>query len=59
MEKIFKPSVKPSNPYFSSGPCSKRPGWKIDNLRIDYEQLGLKLHELQMADDEEANNRKK
>ncbi len=33
MEKIFKPSVKPSNPYFSSGPCSKRPGWNIDNLK--------------------------
>ncbi len=33
MEKIFKPSIKPSNPYFSSGPCSKRPGWNIDNLK--------------------------
>jgi len=27
-----KPSIKPSNPNFSSGPCAKRPGWKIDNL---------------------------
>ena len=27
-----KPKLKPDNPNFSSGPCSKRPGWKIDNL---------------------------
>ena len=27
-----KPTIKPSNPNFSSGPCAKRPGWKIDNL---------------------------
>lgn len=27
-----KPSVKPSNPCFSSGPCAKRPGWTIDAL---------------------------
>jgi phosphoserine aminotransferase len=24
---IAKPSVRPSVPYFSSGPCAKRPGW--------------------------------
>lgn len=28
----MKPSVKPTRPYFSSGPCSKRPGWSIDSL---------------------------
>tara|TARA_Y100001968_G_scaffold88583_1_gene79640 strand:+ start:796 stop:1950 length:1155 start_codon:yes stop_codon:yes gene_type:complete len=28
-----KPSVKPDNPNFSSGPCSKRPGWTIDVLK--------------------------
>ncbi|MGE4593911.1 MAG: phosphoserine transaminase, partial [Gammaproteobacteria bacterium] len=28
-----KPSIKPSNPNFSSGPCSKRPGWDISALK--------------------------
>ncbi len=28
-----KPSQKPQNPNFSSGPCSKRPGWTIDVLK--------------------------
>lgn len=29
---IEKPGVKPANPRFSSGPCSKRPGWSLDAL---------------------------
>jgi phosphoserine aminotransferase len=29
----MKPSVRPSRPFFSSGPCAKRPGWNTDVLR--------------------------
>jgi len=27
-----QPALKPANPHFSSGPCSKRPGYSLDNL---------------------------
>jgi phosphoserine aminotransferase len=27
-----KPGVRPQNTHFSSGPCSKRPGWSLDAL---------------------------
>ncbi|MEH6630332.1 MAG: phosphoserine transaminase [Halopseudomonas aestusnigri] len=27
-----KPSERPLNPRFSSGPCAKRPGWSLDSL---------------------------
>jgi len=30
----LKPTVKPANPNFSSGPCSKRPGYRVDALDI-------------------------
>ncbi|WP_420413432.1 phosphoserine transaminase [Roseibium sp.] len=29
---IAKPDDRPANPNFSSGPCSKRPGWSLDGL---------------------------
>mgnify|MGYP000014593381 FL=1 len=32
---IDKPTTKPNNPNFSSGPCAKRPGWDIQNLKTD------------------------
>ena len=28
----MKPDTKPTRPYFSSGPCSKRPGWTLEAL---------------------------
>ena len=28
----MKPTIKPANPCFSSGPCAKRPGWTLDAL---------------------------
>jgi phosphoserine aminotransferase len=32
LSKQLKPSRRPLNPDFSSGPCAKRPGWKPDSL---------------------------
>jgi len=29
---MLKPDVKPNHPFFSSGPCSKRPGWNLNSL---------------------------
>ncbi|MCR4379065.1 MAG: phosphoserine transaminase [Rhodospirillales bacterium] len=32
MTTVSKPSLRPANPNFSSGPCAKRPGWTVDAL---------------------------
>jgi phosphoserine aminotransferase len=32
MKPTLKPTLKPSNPCFSSGPCAKRPGWELAAL---------------------------
>ena len=29
---MTKPAVRPRAPFFSSGPCAKRPGWTLENL---------------------------
>lgn len=29
-----KPGMRPARPYFSSGPCAKRPGWSPQNLGL-------------------------
>jgi len=31
----MQPTVKPKNPCFSSGPCSKRPGYDVSNLQLE------------------------
>ncbi len=32
MSNMTTPAVRPNNTHFSSGPCSKRPGWSFDSL---------------------------
>ncbi|MBI3442014.1 MAG: phosphoserine transaminase [Proteobacteria bacterium] len=33
MTTLQRPTSKPGNPCFSSGPCAKRPGWSLDGLK--------------------------
>jgi phosphoserine aminotransferase len=33
MTTFAKPATRPARPEFSSGPCAKRPGWKLENLQ--------------------------
>ena len=33
MTALERPATRPQNPFFSSGPCAKRPGWSLDNLK--------------------------
>ena len=32
MTEVALPAVRPSRPFFSSGPCAKRPGWSLQAL---------------------------
>ncbi|HWY60960.1 MAG TPA: phosphoserine transaminase [Rhizomicrobium sp.] len=33
MMEVAKPAVRPARPFFSSGPCAKRPGWTPEVLK--------------------------
>jgi phosphoserine aminotransferase len=32
-DESVRPAVRPARPFFSSGPCAKRPGWSPENLK--------------------------
>jgi len=32
MATSAQPAMRPARPQFSSGPCAKRPGWRLENL---------------------------
>src|SRR4029078_13068198 len=33
MTALERPATRPQNPFFSSGPCARRPRWSLDNLK--------------------------
>ncbi len=33
MTEVVRPAVRPARPFFSSGPCAKRPGWTVEALK--------------------------
>jgi phosphoserine aminotransferase len=33
MTAIERPLTRPQNPFFSAGPCTKHPGWSLNNLK--------------------------
>jgi hypothetical protein len=33
MTELVVPAVRPARPFFSSGPCAKRPGWTPEALK--------------------------
>ena len=33
MTEVKQPAVRPARPFFSSGPCAKRPGWSAEALK--------------------------
>ena len=35
MTEVKKPAARPDNPRFSSGPCTKRPGWSLKNFNTE------------------------
>jgi phosphoserine aminotransferase len=33
MTALERPATRPQNPFFSAGPCTKHPGWSLNNLK--------------------------
>jgi phosphoserine aminotransferase len=46
MTPVVKPSVKPTRPWFSSGPTAKRPGWSLAGLPTNLLGRGIRAPEV-------------